>query len=109
MDGADDMVGADLLERVVDSGPAGLGGTERRRASRCAVSHNEGDVGAVLQVGGLADDLLGPAGMNLTGVVAAGLVVLIGLVAVVGLALVDHQDGRAHGRRMARTRQRQHG
>jgi len=46
---------------------------------------------------------------RLAGMVAAGLVVLVGLVAVVALALVDYQDECAHRRRMARARRRRHG
>jgi len=56
-----------------------------------------------------AATLLGPAGMSMVGVVVTGLVVLVGVLAIVALLLIDHQDECVHRRRMARARRRQHG
>ena len=47
--------------------------------------------------------------MSTLGVVAAGLVVLVGLLAIVALLWADHQDERAHRRRMARAKARRRG
>jgi len=52
--------------------------------------------------------LLGPAGVSAAGVVAAGLVVLLGLGLIVALLLIDYQDECAHRRRMARAKARRH-
>jgi len=53
--------------------------------------------------------LLGPGGVSAAGVVAAGLVVLLGLGLIVALLYADYQDECAHRRRMARAQRRRHG
>jgi len=55
-----------------------------------------------------AASLLAPGGLNAAGVVAIGLVVLVGLGLMVALLLIDQQDECAHRRRMTRARRRQH-
>jgi len=47
--------------------------------------------------------------VSVPAVVAAGLVVLVGLGLIVALLWVDQQDEHAHRRRMARTKARRHG
>ncbi len=47
--------------------------------------------------------------MSAAGVVAAGLVILVALVLVVGLAWVDYVDEQVHRRRMARGNGRRDG
>jgi hypothetical protein len=44
--------------------------------------------------------------MSLVGVVVVGLVLLVGLLAIVALLWVEYQDECAHRRRMARARRR---
>ncbi|HEV8649564.1 MAG TPA: hypothetical protein VG276_09190 [Actinomycetes bacterium] len=56
-----------------------------------------------------AASLLAPGGLNAAGVVAIGLVMLLGLGLIIALLVIDYQDERAHRRRMARARRRQHG